>query len=188
MLLFDTRIDMIRSIVPSGSVCAEIGVFEGTFSKQIYEALRPSRLYLIDLFEGHCDSGNEDGNNVVIRNLSDAYVRLLSEMRSNPKVQLLKGRSADILASFPDNSLDMIYIDGDHSYEGCAKDLAVSYAKVRNGGWILGHDYEMNMAKARNYYHFGVKQAVDEFCARMNQTIVAKGMDGCVSFAIRLYK
>lgn len=179
---------MIRELIPKGSVCAEIGVFEGAFSNQLYQIIQPSKLYLIDLFEGHCDSGNEDGNNVVVRNLSEAYMRLLAETRTIPSIQLIKGRSADILSTFPDDSLDMIYIDGDHSYEGCAKDIAGAYTKVRNGGWILGHDYEMNMAKARTYYHFGVKQAVDEFCSRMNQTIVAKGMDGCVSFAIQLHK
>lgn len=188
MQIFPTRLDMIRSLIPPNSVCAEIGVFEGKFSNEIYQTIRPSALYMIDLFEGYCDSGNEDGNFVVVRNLSEAYTRLLEQTRNIPAVHLLKGRSADVLATFPDNTFDMIYIDGDHSYAGCAKDLAISYAKVRPGGWILGHDYEMNMTKARNYYHFGVKQAVDEFCARMNQTIVAKGMDGCVSFAIQLHK
>jgi hypothetical protein len=40
----------------------------------------------------------------------------------------------------------------------------VALHKVKPGGWIMGHDYEMNMQKARNFYTFGVRQAVDEFC------------------------
>ncbi len=48
----------------------------------------------------------------------------------------------------------------------------------------MGHDYEMNMKKAKQVWEFGVKQAVDEFCAEKGLKISAKGMDGCVSYAI----
>jgi cephalosporin hydroxylase len=79
----------------------------------------------------------------------------------------------------------MIYIDADHSYEGCKRDLNISFKKVKSGGYIMGHDYEMNMNKAQKEYSFGVKQAVDEFCISYNQRICAKGFDGCVSYAIQ---
>jgi len=52
----------------------------------------------------------------------------------------------------------------------------------------MGHDYEMNMSKSNRYYVFGVKQAVDEYCNSYNQTIFAKAMDGCVSYAIHVNK
>jgi hypothetical protein len=80
----------------------------------------------------------------------------------------------------------MIYIDGDHSYEGCKKDLEIAYKKCKSGGYIMGHDYEMNMKKATREYFFGVKRAVDEFCQVYKQSICAKGLDGCVSYAIRI--
>ena len=188
MKLFPTRIDMVRALVPIGGICAEIGVFEGGFSKQILASVQPSTLYMIDLFTGWCDSGNEDGNNVIHRDMDEVYRALLAYSYDKPMLRLLKGKSSDILATLPDNSLDMIYIDGDHSYAGVKSDLDIAYQKVRPGGWIMGHDYEMNMVKARTRYTFGVKQAVDEFCIARNQTIAAKGMDGCVSFAIQLAK
>jgi hypothetical protein len=50
----------------------------------------------------------------------------------------------------------------------------------------MGHDYEMNMNKAHNYYNFGVKQAVDGFCRDFGQKIIAKALDGCVSFCIKI--
>lgn len=179
---------MVQSLVPPASCCAEIGVFEGTFSKQLYSAIAPSVLFMIDVFEGQCPSGNEDGNNVVTRNMDDVYRELQAYVQDKPALQLCKGRSADILASLPDDSLDMIYVDGDHSYSGCKQDLTLAYSKVKAGGWIMGHDYEMNMMKARTRYEFGVKQAVDEFCDERGQEIFAKGLDGCVSFAIQLRK
>lgn len=188
MNLFQSRIDMVRALVPLNSQCAEIGVFEGTFSKQIVEAIQPNCLFMIDIFTGYCDSGDQDGNNVVHRQMDDVYKQLVTYTLDKPFMRLLKGRSADILASFPDNSLDFVYLDGDHSYQGVKSDLIASFPKVKNGGWLMGHDYEMNMMKARTHYTFGVKQAVDEFCNQYTQTITAKALDGCVSFAIQVFK
>jgi hypothetical protein len=82
----------------------------------------------------------------------------------------------------------MIYIDGDHSYNGVKKDLMNAYNKIKDHGYIMGHDYEMNMEKARNTYDFGVKKAVDEFCITYKQEIVALALDGCVSFCIHVNK
>jgi Methyltransferase domain len=179
---------MIAALVPTNGAYAEIGVFEGTFSKTLVRLLNPSRIYLIDLFEGNMVSGDQDGNGVVCRNLADTY-RDMTDFASNASnVIILKGDSSTVLYGLPDSSLDMVYIDGDHGYEGCMLDLRAAFAKVKTGGWIMGHDYEMNMAKARTMYTFGVKKAVDEFCQTFNQTISAKGLDGCVSYAIQLVK
>ena len=52
----------------------------------------------------------------------------------------------------------------------------------------MGHDYEMNMNKAKRYYEFGVRKAVDEYCIEFNQEIITKAMDGCVSFCIKVNK
>lgn len=184
MQLFDTRINMIDSLVLKRGVYAEIGVFAGTFSKTLFEILSPKQLYLLDLFEGTAVSGDQDGNNLSSINLSDVY----KEIVLNPNFTVLKGDSSTRLSELQDSSIDMVYIDGDHGYEGCMRDLRVAFDKVKCGGWIMGHDYEMNMTKARSSYVFGVKQAVDEFCSTFNQKIVAKGMDGCVSYAIQIVK
>lgn len=184
MQLFPTRNDMVASLVPKGGMYAEIGVFAGTFSRYLLTVLAPSRLYLLDLFDGNMGSGDQDGNNFSQVNLSTVYNALAADSRFT----VLKGDSSTRLSELPDSSLDMVYIDGDHGYEGCMRDLRVAFAKVKADGWIMGHDYEMNMTKARTMYTFGVKQAVDEFCQTFNQTISAKGLDGCVSYAIRLVK
>lgn len=52
-----------------------------------------------------------------------------------------------------DNSLDYIFIDGDHSYEAVCKDLRNYFSKVKAGGIFSGHDYSWE----------GVKRAVAEF-------------------------
>lgn len=37
--------------------------------------------------------------------------------------------------------VDFVFIDGDHSYEGCKADIEAWAPKVRKGGLIAGHDH-----------------------------------------------
>jgi len=41
----------------------------------------------------------------------------------------------------PDESLDFVFIDGDHTYEGCRRDIETWLSKIKADGWITGHDY-----------------------------------------------
>ncbi len=42
---------------------------------------------------------------------------------------------------FPDGDVDFVFVDADHTYEGCLGDLKAWVPKVRKGGVIAGHDY-----------------------------------------------
>jgi predicted O-methyltransferase YrrM/tetratricopeptide (TPR) repeat protein len=188
MRLFETRRDMMEALVPTGGTYAEIGIFQGTFAKYLHTTLKPSKLVLLDLFSGRMGSGDQDGNGFTMCNLDTVYSHFINFTKDHPEVVAIKGDSSTELGKFEDNSFDMIYIDGDHSYEGCKKDLEVAFRKLKRGGFLMGHDYEMNMKKAQTAWVFGVHQAVDEFCQTHRQQILAKGLDGCVSFAIQIQK
>lgn len=192
MQIFDTRDEMIASI-PKGGLMAELGVFKGEFSVKIDEICQPDELILIDSWTGErLYSGNVDGNhrNGVRQYYTGEELYYLTEMNIKECrgiVTMLKANT-DVLRAFTDNIFDMIYIDADHSYEGVLNDLINAYHKIKNGGYIMGHDYEHNMHKTNNSYSFGVKKAVDEFCREYNQKISMKGMDGCVSYGIKISK
>ena len=49
--------------------------------------------------------------------------------------------------------LDFVFIDADHSYNGCLVDIRTWFPKVRTGGYVCGHDCE----------HPDVKRAITEF-------------------------
>jgi predicted O-methyltransferase YrrM len=55
-------------------------------------------------------------------------------------------------------SFDLVFIDGDHSYEGCAADLE---NWGRKGKVVLVHDSDTPAFT-------GVRRAIDEFCDRYN--------------------
>jgi GR25 family glycosyltransferase involved in LPS biosynthesis len=182
---FDTRSEMIQNIIPENAVIAEIGVFKGDFAHELLQT-NPQQLYLVDCWmKGPMMSGDVDGNNVVnVSNAEDLYHSVMKRFKFNANVSIHKQFSNDFLASIPNNSLDVIYIDGDHSYMGVKRDLEYAIQKVRKYGCIMGHDYKMNMRKAKTSYDFGVKKAVDEFCKKYSLSLYAEANDGCVSFAI----
>lgn len=181
MYYFPDRMTMVMRLLKPGMRIAEIGVWKGQFS-QILKNTVPSELWLIDPWKGLVPSGDCNGNNVEMANLEEEFQQI--QDWEEPFI-VRRGYSYDILPTFPDNYFDAIYIDGDHGYEGCTKDLELAFKKVRPGGWIMGHDYGQNFLKTSNVYHFGVQSAVDMFCLRNKQKIFALGLDGCVSFAIQ---
>lgn len=187
---FDTRNDMIVYFIKTieSPTILEIGIFKGEFFDYIFNNCNPHKLIGVDLFEGICGSGDQNGNNFVYYDIGQSYIELTEKYKNNTNVELIKNNSVAHLIASEDNYYDCIYIDGDHSYEGVKKDLENGYKKIKNGGFIMGHDYEINSTKTPNKYDFGVKKAVTEFCQKYNQKIIAKGMDGCVSFCIKVTK
>jgi hypothetical protein len=190
MNIFDTRNEMLKFYCNklTNPKILEIGVFKGEFLHYLEKNCNWSSIDAVDLFEGITCSGDADGNNVAYHDVGKGYLELVEKYKENPNIKIHKSNSIHFLQNQEDNTYDIIYIDGDHSYNGVKQDLMNAFKKIKNGGYIMGHDYEMNMKKAKNYYEFGVKQAVDEFCKTHNQFVIAKAMDGCVGFCIKINK
>lgn len=176
MIIYETRDELIKKFDKNIKIC-EIGVFMGEFSKKIFKELTPSELHLIDIFEGEMCSGDKDGNNIIWTNLEQQYTLLKNHFNNNNNVHIHKGKSYEVLNNFDDYYFDIVYIDGDHSYDGVKKDLAVSFQKVKPNGLICGHDYTVKMFE-------GVVRAVDEFCVEKNLSIKYLTNDGCPSYCI----
>ena len=61
-------------------------------------------------------------------------------------------------------SLDFSFVDADHSYEGCTRDLHAYWPRVRSGGLFSGHDYYTPQQRSEKKLHAeGVGRAVEEF-------------------------
>ena len=55
-------------------------------------------------------------------------------------ILLIKGNSKDVAVGW-DKPIDLLFIDGDHSYEGAMEDIENWIPKVKNGGMVIFHDY-----------------------------------------------
>lgn len=184
---FETRADML-ALIPPGGVLGEIGVFEGNFSQQLLQTCRPRELVLFDLWpDCEVSSGDVDGNNGRTFTGPELEKAVRARFADTPAVRIIKGYSTNI-RDFPPDHFDAIYVDGDHGYHGVREDLMNCWRVLKDGGWLMGHDYEINPAKTDSTYQCGVKAAVTDFCRDYGETIHAFGMDGCVSFAIQVHK
>jgi len=70
------------------------------------------------------------------------------------RVTFLQGASDSVAKRFEDGSVDLVFLDADHSEDGVLRDLEAWLPKLRPGGIIAGHDYGAR-------HHPGVKPAVD---------------------------
>lgn len=187
MNIYDTREEMIVATVPKGGIGCEVGVFAGEFSQYLLKFTEPKKLILIDAWElvaPNLFCADQHGNNGVSLPAQALFNTVKSRFASNPKVEIIKNWSHIAIPTITDK-LDWVYIDADHSYEGCLRDLILIQDKMNDNCLIMGHDYLINKEKCKHDWQFGVGRAVDEFCAMKGWSIVAKGMDGCVSFCLK---
>ena len=143
----------------------EIGVREGnTFKTRVpYVSGTAIAIDCWDLYE--TKSQNDMGRTKSFA--ENQYVTLDTYYKMYDNVKIIKGFSNDekIVNTFEDEFFNVIFIDGDHSYEVCLADLEKWWPKVKSGWILCGHDYCENQ--------FGVKQAVDEF---RNRTEISKNI------------
>ncbi len=58
------------------------------------------------------------------------------------RARILRMPSLDAAKLVEDGSLDFVFIDGDHTARGCEEDIRAWAPKVKNTGWLVGHDWD----------------------------------------------
>lgn len=129
--------------LPSESKIVEIGVWKGkSVSYLAVEAINSGKnikIYAVDSWD-----------ETPIH--PEGYTTFLSNIEPIKHViNVIKKPSLEATKLFEDESLDVVFIDALHDYENVKKDIFAWYPKVKQNGYIAGHDYNE-----------GVKQAVDE--------------------------
>lgn len=140
-ILETDRIEAISSILNNSNakIGVEIGVFKGEFSKNILERWNGT-LYLIDPWRELSDTEYLDSSNH--KNHQDAFAQTMESIKGyESRAFMLRGLGEEIVHLFQDNSLDYIYIDGNHDYDHVLQDLNLWWPKLKQGGLMAGHDY-----------------------------------------------
>jgi hypothetical protein len=144
---------------------AEVGIGYGTHAKQILKNTNINKLYLIDPMCYYPNDGfatdiitkeaEIPGNN--FNEMYDLINNELSEWKD--KYIWFRKPSLEIKDNeIEDESLDCIFVDGDHSYNAVINDLKFWWKKLKKGGQLLGDDYWMG----------DVSRAVTEFSKEYN--------------------
>jgi len=144
----------------------EIGVWTGKTSEQLLKQLPKLQLSLVDRW---CVTPKGDsyfeGSRVMSRHDQKRFDKAFNETLGKiapykDRVTVYKMHSIQASEHFKDGSLDFIFIDGDHSYEGVTADLKAWVRKVKPNGLICGHDWDND-----NTYQ-DVKNAVLDYFGR----------------------
>lgn len=162
---FAQRANAVLQRLPSGPIKgAEIGVFTGAMSRCLLS--RPDlSLLMVDPWEPFGESyaepdGAGDWHITLTQEQQDHYRRAAESAVgfAGDRATIIPKRSVDAAKSIPDGILDFVFIDGDHSYEGCRLDIEAWLPKLKPGGLLSGHDYDNH-----DFPKFGVTRAVNEF-------------------------
>ena len=158
---------------------AEIGVYTGNISAAILLHRPYSYLTMIDPWPSpkSGDHYYETGGRIAIKMAENAEVfyqqSLDATAFANARRTVLRTTSLHAASILPNSTFDMVFLDGDHTYKAVAEDLVAWRPKVKDGGWLCGHDF-------RNRHPcFGVKQAVCEFADVYKLTIERERPGSC---------
>jgi hypothetical protein len=141
--MLDPRTQILKEL-PKNSVGAEIGVHKGDFSAKILDIVDPKKLFLIDpwiVFDNDVYDQAWYGKNTTIQEMNNRYNYVKSRFKDTSSVEIIRETSINSIKFIEDSSLDFVYIDGDHTFEGTCLDFDLFYPKVKKGGFICGDDY-----------------------------------------------
>lgn len=147
---------------------AEIGVFAADLSR-ILLSRNDLSLIMVDSWECHDEDGeyakSDDFHAKLSQEKQNAYYELSKNRVSTfgDRATIYRKRSVDAAQMVQDGSLDFVFIDADHTYEGVKSDLNSWFKKLKKGGILSGHDF-----KNTDYPCWGVEKAVNEFCQEHN--------------------
>lgn len=155
--------------IPLNSIGVEIGVWKGDSSEKFLRRAR--HIHLVDSwspisYQDSTEHGSyENYLNRYAKIVGSAdprdfqrfydriYLGVLKRFENSPAT-IHRMTSKEFFRSFTEEKVDWVYVDADHSYEGCLYDLEHSLRILKPGGRILGDDYTNKP---------GVHQAVNEF-------------------------
>lgn len=120
-------------------VGAEIGVCLAA-STELFMKNVPSikKYYAIDSYPTYIDWNGADFNEERQKLMKQYAIDVLKPYKE--KIEFVYEDSSTFAKSIEDESLDFIFIDGDHSYDGFIKDLSSYFPKVKKGGIVSGDD------------------------------------------------
>ena len=145
-----------------GDLLVELGVWKGGSTSfmgvELLNSNKNVSFHAIDSFDGSKEHGS------VSDWLFDEASKNLKPLTDIGIVNLIKGYSLDVVKTYKDESIDFCFIDASHEYEDVKADLVAWLPKIKSGGILAGHDYDIAWP--------GVIRAVDEVLGKDNITTI----------------
>lgn len=118
----------------------EVGSLSCGYARSILQTWQGDKLFVVDPWEPQPPNIYKEKQDWI--NFDNCYNDCLEFCNDNPgRVVMIRGLSPAASSQFEDDSLDFVYIDGNHAYEAVMADMEAWCKKVRPGGLLCGHDY-----------------------------------------------
>jgi len=123
-------------------IFVEIGTWDGGFSFDLLQNTQCDKLYCVDPYRHFEDSSYPDGMNTLTQaefdNKYEKVRQRLSEFGA--RVEFIRSLSKEASTKFDYESVDFVYIDGNHDYKYVLDDIITWFPKVKSGGYLCGDD------------------------------------------------
>lgn len=159
---FEQYYTEIANSAPNGSTIIEVGCWLGRsiiyMAEEIAALKKDVRIFGVDTWRG---SDDHDANDqVLIKQKHYGYLlhQFLNNVRACGVQSLITPLcmpSVEAARFFEEQSVYMVFIDAQHTYDAVKADIAAWRGKVKPGGFLSGHDYGWAGPEQ-------VKRAVDE--------------------------
>jgi predicted O-methyltransferase YrrM len=130
---------------PEGGVFVELGCYKGKSTSfigvEIHKRKRDINFIAVDSFQGATNS--TDANEIKayegISEIQESYTYNVAPIGN--KIKTIVSLTDEAAQYFEDGSVDVIFVDGGHSYEVVKADILAWLPKMKKGGIMAGHDY-----------------------------------------------
>ena len=141
------ELNFLHNVAGEMETIVEIGSWKGRSTRALLSGTKGT-VYAVDHFLG--SKGEEEQHKEAKEDV--IYNQFLANNGQYKNLKVLRMSSAEAVKQFADKSVDMVFIDGEHTYEGVKEDIKLWLPKAKK--IICGHDYCDAWA--------GVKKAVEE--------------------------
>ncbi len=162
MKRFDVIYEKIKFM--ESPVGVEIGVCDGPTSIGLLELHSGLILYSIDPYITYpvcydVDKEADQINRPSQKDFDEQYKRVrLKLAHFGWRSCFVRATSENGAKNFISGYFDFVFIDGNHFYESVKQDIALWLPKIKTGGYLFGHDYDLN----EPYMISNVVKAVDD--------------------------
>lgn len=170
----------LANLLPANPAVVNIGAGAGTSGLALMESRPDLFLITIDITAESSPFGCLEAEETELR--KSGYW----DQGRNLQVHADSKKVAPDWWGSPNDKVDMVFIDGDHSYVGCKGDILAWLPHIKDGGIIAVHDYkkhELPVDFANSPHPMpwpGVDEAVDELL--LGQYMLVRRVDSLIAF------
>ena len=129
----------VCEIANKTKIMVEIGSYQGESTAIFSTYLPNAKIYAVDPWQNHYDAKDGSSEDYDMKDVEYNF----DIITKNRNIIKKKMTSEEFSFMIDDESVDLVYIDGNHQYDFVKNDILKWIPKIKQNGYISGHDYHM---------------------------------------------